>query len=82
MKYYTTKKARSNDAVIDTVQPDTDYIDSNGNVYVHVKHAEVMVTSESDLTNLSGYAPSTIAYTAGLNKVWQLDASGNWVSII
>ena len=41
-----------------------------------------MVTDKSDLDSLSGYEPSTIAYTAGLKNIWQLGADGTWVAII
>ena len=82
MKYYTAVRDRKNDNVIDTVQADVDYIDSDGDVHIHVKQGEVMVTDESDLASLTGYEPSTIAYTAGLANVWQLSASGDWVAIV
>lgn len=81
MKYFSAVKDRINDSVIDTVQCDTDYIDTDGDLHIHVKKPEVMVTAKSDLANLTGYEPSTIAYTAGLANVWQLGADGNWVAI-
>ena len=82
MKYFSSDKPRGNDSVIDTFQVDTDYIDSNGDIHIHVKKCEVMVTAKSDLDSLSGYEPSTIAYTAGLKNIWQLGADGTWVAII
>ena len=82
MKYFSSDKPRGNDSVIDTFQVDTDYIDSDGDIHIHVKKCEVMVTAKSDLDNLSGYEPSTIAYTAGLKNIWQLGADGTWVAII
>lgn len=42
----------------------------------------VLVTSEADLAGLPEYPAGTMAYTAGFKKMWQLDASGNWVSMI
>ena len=43
--------------------------------------ASVMVTAESDLENLEGYNPGTIAYTAGFGSIWQLAADGTWVEV-
>lgn len=82
MKYFSSDKPRGNDSVIDTFQVDTDYVDSDGDIHIHVKKCEVMVTAKSDLDNLNGYEPSTIAYTAGLKNIWQLGADGTWVAII
>lgn len=42
----------------------------------------VLVTAQTDLANLPAYPPGTIAYTAGFKAMWQLDASGGWVSIL
>ena len=78
MKYYSAKKERINDTVIDTVQSDIDYVDSDGDLHIHVKSPVVMVTAKSDTENLTGYEPSTIAFTAGFGNMWQLDASGSW----
>lgn len=82
MKYFSAVKDRINDSVIDTVQTDTDYIDTDGNLHIHVKKVEVMVTAKSDLDSLTGYPPTTIAYTAGLANVWQLAADGTWEAIV
>ena len=82
MKYFTAVKERGTDSVIDTYQADTDYIDSDGDMHIHVKKCEVMVTAKSDLDSLSGYEPSTIAYTAGLKNIWQLGADGTWEAIV
>ena len=43
--------------------------------------ASVMVRSSSDLSDLTGLAPGTVAYTAGFGSMWQLNASGSWVEI-
>lgn len=42
----------------------------------------VMVKDETELANLTGYAPGTIAFTAGYKAMWQLDLDGNWETII
>lgn len=42
----------------------------------------VMVADENELANLEGYAPGTIAFTAGYKKMWQLDFDGTWVTIV
>lgn len=82
MIYYTSEKDRANDKVIDTVQADVDYIDSDGNAHIHSKVSEVIVTDASDLAGLTGYGVGSIAYTAGFANMWQLSASGDWVAIV
>lgn len=82
MIYYSAEKERINDKVIDSVQTDIDYVDSDGDLHIHVKSPEVMITAESDLANLTGYEPSTIAFTAGYANMWQLGADGTWHVII
>lgn len=69
--------------VVDLVSTagDTDYI-KDGVIYKHSPAASVIVTAESDLAQLTNYEVGTIAYTAGFAKMWQLDASGNWISVI
>ena len=42
----------------------------------------VLVSAETDLANLPAYPAGTIAYTAGFQAMWQLDAAGEWVSVI
>ena len=42
----------------------------------------VLVSSENDLSRLSGYNPGTIAYAAGFKAMWQLSVSGEWVNVI
>ena len=54
----------------------------DGEIYAGVSAPSVMVESESDLANLPTYPAGTMAYTAGFQAMWQLDASGNWVSMI
>ena len=69
--------------VVDLVSTagDTDYI-IDGVIYKHSPVASVIVTAEADLATLDDYEVGTIAYTAGFAKMWQLDASGDWISII
>ena len=43
---------------------------------------EVMVESESDLANLTDTCPGMIAFTAGYNHIWQMDADGTWVDML
>lgn len=58
----------------------SDYV-KDGEQYINVSGLAVMVESESDLDNLIGYPPTSIAYTAGFGNLWQMDADGNWQSI-
>lgn len=60
--------------------PELDYV-KNGSVYRGSAAASVLVESQSDLTNLDGYAPGTVAYTAGFGSMWQLAANGSWVEL-
>lgn len=80
MKYFTAEKYRSNDKVIDAVQNDLDYVDSDGNIVVHAKRNFIMVRSESDLEILTNYGVGSTAFTADGSSVWVKDASGDWVS--
>lgn len=44
--------------------------------------ANILVESESDLTNLPDtIAAGSIAYTAGFAYMWQKSISGTWVAI-
>lgn len=61
---------------------DTDYVDNNGNIVKNDDAKTVMVRSKFDLPLFSGYNPGTLAYTAGFKNIWQLDASGEWKTII
>ena len=58
----------------------SDYV-KDGEQHINVSGLAVMVESESDLDNLVGYPPTTIAYTAGFGNMWQLDADGTWQNI-
>ena len=54
---------------------ETDYV-QDGTLNRGANAPSVMVTSESDLEEL------TEIYTAGFKAMWQLDASGEWVSMM
>ena len=73
---------RNEDLLMDVVTSAgaSDYV-KDGEVHLNVSGLAVMVESSSDLTELTDYPPSTIAYTAGFGNMWQLDASGTWQSI-
>ena len=73
---------RNADVLIDVVTTAgaSDYI-KDGEKHINVSGLSVMVESSSDLANLTGYPPTTIAYTAGFGNMWQLDADGTWQSI-
>ena len=66
----------TNNIVID----DIDYIQDN-KLIIGSSPRCVMVGSENDLDDLDDYTPGSVAYTAGYSNMWQLDASGEWVSI-
>jgi hypothetical protein len=55
-----------------------DYVQA-GTLHVGSEVRAVMVTSADDLTQLTGYTPGSIAYTAGFKSLWQLAASGEWI---
>ena len=59
---------------------DIDYV-QNGQVVVGANASSVMVTSQSDLAQLEGYVPGSIAFTAGYVNMWQLAANGTWVEL-
>ena len=54
----------------------------DGKVYKHSAASSVMIASSSELSGLTGYEPGSIAFTAGFGNMWQLDASGQWISIV
>lgn len=82
MRYYTAEKTRENDKVVDAIQFDSDYVDGDGNIHVHVKTTDILITSKADLDNLTGYNPGSVAYTAGFGNMYQLDANSEWQTII
>ncbi len=64
-----------------TIKGMYDYVGADGALHLNNESRDVMVTSESDLAQLDGYLPGAVAYTAGFGSMWQLDASGSWVSM-
>ena len=80
MIYYKAKKNRDSDKVIDVVQNDLDYVDSDGNIVVHAKRNFIMVRDENDLDLLTSYGVGSIAFTADGSSTWMKDASGEWQS--
>ena len=60
-----------------------DYV-KDGKVYQNVQMYTIQVESEEDLALLTGYgyAPGTIAHTAGWKNAWELGADGNWVDMM
>lgn len=42
----------------------------------------VLVEAETDLAQLPAYPAGAIAYTAGFKAMWQLDTSGDWISVL
>ena len=53
----------------------------NGTMIKNAPTKSVMVTSQSDLSSLTGYEAGTIAFTAGFANMWQLSAAGTWVEV-
>ena len=59
-----------------------DYV-KDGVLYKQASADAVMITSSDELdTIVENYSPGAVAYTAGFEHMWQLDASGTWTSII
>lgn len=56
---------------------------SNGEVSPVSKTMTFMVDSESDLLTEPPYdvEPGSVAYTAGMDNIWQLSASGEWARV-
>lgn len=79
MKTHPTEPSKYVDVVQDT--GNTDYV-QDGVVYKNAPTKAILVTAQSDLANLTGYEPGSIAYTAGFKAMWQLSADGTWESII
>lgn len=58
-----------------------DYV-QNGVLHVNGEARSVLVTAAADLAGLTGYAPGSVAFTAGFKAMWQLAPDGTWVSIL
>ena len=57
-----------------------DYI-KDDMLYIGANLRSVLVSSESDLPNLTDYEPGTLAFTVGYKDMWQLGLDGSWVSL-
>ena len=56
-----------------------DYVDSDGILHIGSMAQKVLVTAQSDLSDLPNiYAPGTIAYLADGTGMWVLAADGSW----
>ena len=66
--------------MVDAITKVIDYIDSDGDIVENSPIKFILITDESDLTDITGYPVGSIAFTAGELGKWQLDASGEWVS--
>lgn len=71
----------TNLGLVDVVTPVIDYIDSDGETHVDHPTKEILITDESDLETLVDYPVGSIAYTAGLTKMYILDADGDWIIV-
>lgn len=78
----TIKDDANGKSYVDQVQDagNIDYIE-NGTLYKNSPCKSVLVTGQSELVSLAGYSPGTVAFTAGFKSMWQLSASGEWVSV-
>lgn len=60
-----------------------DYVDSDGKLVMNAQIRTVMVTAESDLSDLPDiYEPGSMAFTADETGKWRLGADGTWESLI
>ena len=56
---------------------------SDKNGYVNTEVMEIMLDDKSDLKNITEkYSPGSIAYTADMSFMAQLNAKGEWVTVI
>lgn len=53
----------------------------NGDSYDSSAHKQFQISSQEELAALPGCAVGSIAYLNDLNKIWMLDADGNWNEI-
>lgn len=68
--------------IVDSFTEVNDYIDSNGDIVKGAPCKTIIVTEADDLSNLTGYAVGSIAYTAGFGNIWQLNNNDEWVAIV
>lgn len=59
---------------------DIDYV-KNGEVFVGASASSILISTESDLQQLEGYSPGSIAHTAGYKRMWELSAGGMWTEL-
>lgn len=59
---------------------DTDYV-KNGEVFVGANASSILISAESDLQQLEGYSPGSIAHTAGYKRMWELSTDGAWTEL-
>lgn len=58
------------------------YVDESGKLHVGTDKSSVMVPGAEMLPVVAeSFEPSVIAYTAGLETMWQLGADGTWKEI-
>lgn len=75
----TRQKTDGKTQIIDLVNSKgTTDILKNGKLYKNAPMRMVLVSSQSDLSSLTEYETGSIAYTAGLNKMWQKAPDGTW----
>lgn len=53
----------------------------DGELHKHSSASSIMITGSSELSTLTGCEPGSVAFTAGFENMWQLNASGQWISI-
>ena len=54
----------------------------DGKIYpMNTPVQKIMVNDEDDLELLTGFAPGSVAYTAGEESRWQVDPDGEWQEI-
>ena len=51
----------------------------NGRLIRNVAADSILVSSESDLQELTACQPGSVAFTAGGNRAWQKNPAGEWV---
>ena len=57
-----------------------DYV-KNGEVNVGADASSILISAESDLQQLEGYSPGSIAHTAGYKRMWELSTDGVWTEL-
>lgn len=65
----------------DIITTSLDYVGEDG-IVKNVPYKEVVINSAEDLEDLTDYPCGSIAYTADLSNIFQMDTDGTWVAII